>query len=354
MFAEGENSGGKKNNVVSYDYDTKEKKSSDKLPFFNGDSTQYPFWKTKMYSYIIGVDSDLWDLVEGVTFENMDEEGVVSYHDRKSFTPDQKKEYKKHHLVKGMMTNAITHDMYLKIANKTSAKNIWESLKSTYEGNKQVREAKANLLVQQYELLKMKEGEDIETMYARFQVLVSGLQVLKKSYNVADHVKKILRSLSPKWRPKVNAFQESKDLDEVTLENLISSLKSHELELMADESTKKMRGITLNFTSSSKALKAKVIESEEEAFEGAKVSQWAKRSKKYAGKFDSSSKKFVGSKDKKEEQNKCFKCNKPGHFIAECPENKSKSNKKSSSKEKYKSRVKKSFFGYLGRSGQRF
>jgi hypothetical protein len=175
-----------------------------------------------MYSYIIGVDSDLWDLVEeGVAFENMDEEGVVSYQDRKSFTPDQKKEYKKHHLVKGMMTNAITHDMYQKIVNKTSTKNIWESLKSTYEGNKQVREAKANLLVQQYELFKMKDGEDIETMFARFQILVFGLQVLKKSYIVADHIK-ILRSLTPKWRPKVNAFQESKDLDEVTLENLIS------------------------------------------------------------------------------------------------------------------------------------
>jgi hypothetical protein len=126
-----------------------------------------------------------------------------------------------------MMTNAITHDEYLKIVNKTSAKTIWDSLKSTYEGNKQVIEAKANLLVQQYELFKMKDGEDIETMFARFQTLVSGLQVLKKSYTVADHVKKILRSLPPKGRTKVTVFQESKDLDEVTLENLISSLKSH-------------------------------------------------------------------------------------------------------------------------------
>jgi hypothetical protein len=144
-----------------------------------------------------------------------------------------------------MMTNAIAHDEYLKIVNKTTAKSIWESLKSKYEGNKQVREAKANLLVQQYELFKMKDGEDIETMFSRFQILVSGLQVLNKSYTVANHVKKILRSLPPKWRPKVTAFQEAKDLDLVTLEDLISSLKSHEMELMADDSTKKMKGIAL-------------------------------------------------------------------------------------------------------------
>jgi hypothetical protein len=131
----------------------------------------------------MSIDCDLWDLVEdGVNFENMDLEGVVSSQNRKSFTPTQKLEYKKHHSVKGMMTNAISHDEYLKIGDKRTAKSIWDSLKSKYEGNKQVKEAKANLLVHQYELFKMKDGEDIETMFSRFQILVSGLQVLDKSY----------------------------------------------------------------------------------------------------------------------------------------------------------------------------
>ncbi|KAK2409825.1 hypothetical protein QL285_045226 [Trifolium repens] len=128
---------------------------------------------------------------------------------------------------------------------------------------------------------------------------------------------------------------------------------------MTDESTKKLKGITLSSKSSSKALKAKVIESEDEASEegheegsedeeemvlmAAKVSQWAKQSKKYAGKFGGSSKKIGATKEKKEEQSKCFKCNKPGHFIVDCPENKSRSSKRSSSKERYKTKVKKSF-----------
>ncbi|KAK2452140.1 putative mitochondrial protein [Trifolium repens] len=349
-------------NEVPFDYDSnsKDRRSSDKIPFFNGTETGYPFWKTKMYSHIMAIDCDLWDLVEdGVNFENMDLEGVVSSKDRKAFTPTQKLEYKKHHSVKGMMTNAISHDEYLKIGDKRTAKSIWDSLKSKYEGNKQVKEAKANLLVHQYELFKMKDGEDIETMFSRFQILVSGLQVLDKSYTEADHVRKVLRSLPPKWRPKVTAFQESKDLDTVSLESLVSSLKSHEMELMIDESTKKLKGIALSTKSSSKALKAKVIVSDEEASEeghemdsdeeeemvlmAARVSQWAKRSKKYAGKFGGSSKKVGTSKDKKEEQNKCFKCNKPGHFIADCPENLSKSSKRTSNKERYKSKLKKGF-----------
>ncbi|KAK2417483.1 hypothetical protein QL285_039780 [Trifolium repens] len=260
----------KKNNEIPFDYDSnaRDRRSSDKVPFFNGIETAYPLWKTKMYSHVVGIDCDLWDLVEeGVTFENMDKEGVVSYQNRRSFTPTQKLDYKKHHSVKGMMTNAISHDEYLKIGDKRTAKSIWESLRSKYEGNKQVKEAKANLLVHQYELFKMNEGENIEAMFSRFQILVSGLQVLYKSYTEADHVGKVLRSLPPKWRPKVTAFQEAKDLDIVTLESLISSLKSHEMELMTDESTKKMKGIALSSKSSSKALKTKVIESEDEASE---------------------------------------------------------------------------------------
>ena len=97
-------------NEVPFDYDSnsRQRRASDKVPFFNGTETSYPFWKTNMYSYIMSIDCDLWDMVEdGVNFENMDLEGVVSSQNRKAFTPTQKLEYKKHHSVKGMMTNVI-------------------------------------------------------------------------------------------------------------------------------------------------------------------------------------------------------------------------------------------------------
>jgi hypothetical protein len=124
----------------------------------------------------------------------------------------------------------ISHEEYLRITDKSTAKSIYDSLCSTYDGNKQVQEAKATLLIQQYELFRMKENENIESMFSRFKVLVAGLKVLKKSYTTSDHVKKILRSLPAKWRPKVTAIQEAKNLDTLSLEGLISSLMSREIE----------------------------------------------------------------------------------------------------------------------------
>ncbi|MCI10749.1 hypothetical protein A2U01_0031844, partial [Trifolium medium] len=76
---------------------------SDRAPFINGDSTLFSFWKTKI----------------------------------KLFTEDQKKQYKKHHKVKSILTRSISHSEFLKISSKSSAKFIWDSLCSTYEGNEQ-------------------------------------------------------------------------------------------------------------------------------------------------------------------------------------------------------------------------
>ena len=59
-------------------------------------------------------------------------------------------------------------------------------------------------------------------MYSRFQTLVSGLQILKKSYVASDHVSKILRSLPARWRPKVTVIEEAKDLNTLRVEDLVS------------------------------------------------------------------------------------------------------------------------------------
>jgi len=187
-----------------------------------------------------------------------------------------------------------------------------------------VREAKTLMLVHQYELFKMKDDESIEDMYSRFQTLVSGLQILEKSYVASDHVSKILRSQSARWRPKV-AIEEAKDLNTLSVEDLVSSLKVHELSLNEHESAKKSKSIALPSKGrSSKALK--VIESEEESPDGdsdedpaemmamlSNILQYlAKKNKKFL------SKRSGNRSFKKEDQKGCFNCRKPGHFIADC------------------------------------
>jgi len=53
----------------------------------------------------------------------------------------------------------------MKMSDKSTAKVMFVSLYANYESSKKVREAKALMLVHQYELFKMKEDESIEQMY---------------------------------------------------------------------------------------------------------------------------------------------------------------------------------------------
>jgi len=158
-----------RNNVVAYDYGTSDDKKSDssKAPRFNGDPETFSWWKTKMYSFIMGLDDELWDVLEdGVGDLALDEEGVVI--DRKKHTAAQKKLYKKHHKIRGILVAALPHTEYLKMSDKSTPIAMFASLCANYEGNKKVREAKTTMLVHQYELFKMKDDESIEAMYSRF------------------------------------------------------------------------------------------------------------------------------------------------------------------------------------------
>jgi len=249
-------------NIVSYDYSDK-KADSGKVPKFNGDPEEFSWWKTNFYSYIMGLDEELWDILEdGVGDLDLDEEGAVV--DRKKHTPTQKKMYKKHHKIRGSLFLAIPRAEYMKMSDKSTAKTIFASLYANYEGSKKVKEAKSLMLVHQYELFKMKNDESIEEMYSRFQTLVSELQILKKSYVASDHVSKILRSLPARWSSKVTAIEEAKDLNTLSVKDLVSFLKVHEISLNEHEPAKKSKSIALPYKGkSSKALK--VIESEEES-----------------------------------------------------------------------------------------
>jgi len=140
-----------------------------------------------MYSHIMRLDDELWDILDdGVGDLALDEEGAAI--DRNKHTPAQKKLYKKYHKIRGILVASIPYTKYMKMSDKSTTKEMYASLCANYEGSKMVRETKATMLVHHYELFKMKDDESIEEMYSIFQTLVSGLQILKKSYVASDHM----------------------------------------------------------------------------------------------------------------------------------------------------------------------
>ncbi|GJV97831.1 retrovirus-related pol polyprotein from transposon TNT 1-94 [Tanacetum coccineum] len=82
-----------------------------------------------------------------------------------------------------------------------------------------------DLLVQQYEQFVISEDESIDSAFARFNTIITSLKALDEGYSSKNYVRKFLRALHPKWRAKVTAIEESKDLTSLSLDELIGNLK---------------------------------------------------------------------------------------------------------------------------------
>nr|GEV39025.1 UBN2 domain-containing protein [Tanacetum cinerariifolium] len=100
---------------------------------------------------------------------------------------------------------------------------------------------------------------------------LESLKALNEGYSSKNNVKKFLRALHPKWRGKVMAIEESKDITSLFLDELIGNLKVHEMIIKKDFEIVKAKGEGRSLT-----LKAKKESSDEEC------STYESKDKEYA------------------------------------------------------------------------
>ncbi|GJX28663.1 hypothetical protein Tco_0236742 [Tanacetum coccineum] len=152
-------------------------------------------------------------------------------------------------------------------------------------------------------------------------------KALDEGYSSKNYVKKFLRALHPKWRAKVMAIEESKDLASLSLDELIRNLKVHEMIIKKDFEIFKAKRERRSF-----ALKAKKESSDEECStsiskykEYVMVVRDFKKFFKRRGRFvrqpQNNKKTFQRSRDNKNDKSdrKCFRCGDPNHLIGEFP-----------------------------------
>ncbi|GJU61548.1 hypothetical protein Tco_1243383 [Tanacetum coccineum] len=128
----------------------------------------------------------------------------------------------------------------------------------------------------------------IDSAFARFNTIITSLKALDEGYSSKNYVWKLHRALHLKWRAKVTAIEESKDLTSLSLDELIGNLKVHEMIIKKDSKIVKAKGEMRSL-----ALKAKKEFSDEECLTS-------------------------GSEDKEYTLQKCFRFGDPNHLIGEC------------------------------------
>nr|GEW12682.1 zf-CCHC domain-containing protein/DUF4219 domain-containing protein/UBN2 domain-containing protein [Tanacetum cinerariifolium] len=176
-----------------------EGKSMQRLPLFECDG--FVYWKNRFETYVKSKDLDLW--------------------------------------------HVITYGDFLPIQNNPETKKDENVL-----FDKRNDGLKKNL-----------QKKSIDNAFAKFNTIITSLKALDEGFSRKNYVRKFLRALHPKWRAKIMAIEESKDLISLSLDELIENLQVYEVIIKNDSEMVKGK----REKNRSLALKAKKVSSDEDS-----------------------------------------------------------------------------------------
>ncbi|GKB97684.1 hypothetical protein Tco_0983821 [Tanacetum coccineum] len=228
---------------------------------------------------------------------------------------DENKQLGKNNEAKRILYNALPRKEYERVFMCKTAKEVWNTIIITHQGNPQVKNCKIDLLTQEYEKFSISNEETIDSGFTRFNAIVTSLKSLDLNYFSKNHVRKFLRALPLKWRSKVTAIKEAKDLATLPLNELVGNLKVYEMILENDGVVSKT--ITKEKVKSL-ALKAKVT-MEKTSDDGNRFRR-DNRFGNEANRFGRGRENCFGNKGGENSKQKGAYCNYgiEGHFASDC------------------------------------
>ncbi|GJZ91358.1 hypothetical protein Tco_0663285 [Tanacetum coccineum] len=223
-------------------------------------------------------------------------------------------------------SHLVLNDLLKNIAFK----NVNIKLVNFIAHDTEAKDNKIDLFVQKYEEFSITDDETIDCAFSRFNTIITSLKALDESFSSRNHVRKFLRALPSKWRPKVTAIEESKDLSKLSLDELVGNLKVYEVILEKDLEIAKNKKEKYK----SLALKAKQVLSdddtsssdsndEEYAMAVRDFKKFFRRRGKFVRQPYDDKKNFRKIKEERREDSKADSrcCGSPNHFISDCPKN---------------------------------
>jgi len=106
-------------------------------------------------------------------------------------------------MAKNIITSALNLDEFFKVSRCSSTKEMWDILEVTHEGTSDVKRARMDALIQEYELFRLQAGETIADVHKRCIHIVNHLIELGKTFDKEELNIKVLKCLDRSWQPKV-------------------------------------------------------------------------------------------------------------------------------------------------------
>lgn len=203
-----------------------------------------------------------------------------------------------------MIYQGIPEDVLLSMAEKKTTKDVWEAIKTLCQGVDRAKKAKIQTLKSEFEALCMKDSENIDDFHMKMNGLVTNIRALGEEMTEPYVVKKLLRAVPARFLQITSAMEQFGNLDTMTVEEAVGSLKAHEERVKGKaDTTESQLLLTAEEWNKRENNEGKLLLTREE---------WLKRT---------SGEKSIGFKSRgsfDKSKVKCFNCGMYGHFAAEC------------------------------------
>ncbi|XP_073223529.1 uncharacterized protein [Cicer arietinum] len=208
----------------------------------------------------------------------------------------------------------------LLISKVSTSKEAWDILVKYYTGGEKTKKVKLQMLRRKYELLQMENNENVTDYFNQVQTITNQMKANGEVMTEVVIIEKILMAQTQRYDHIVVAIEESKNLDTMKLEDLQSSLETHELRVKErDEGHTKTQALQaqINKKSNQYGVKNKKWKGKSKWHDKQDQDEEARGSRSQQNN-DNKSKKSSGKKKFDKRRVQCYNCKKYGHFTNEC------------------------------------
>ncbi|XP_075485262.1 uncharacterized protein LOC142524982 [Primulina tabacum] len=197
------------------------------------DGTNYSLWKVKIRFHIKSIDERAWQRVLSGWSppRKIDEDGDSLIKPESDWSTDEVQISNYNSKALNTIFSSVDTNMFGLITNCVSAKDAWDILQRHCEGSESVRRTRLRMITSKFEMMRMEESENILEYDRRLREIANEAFSLVDLISNERLVSKVLRSLPERFNIKICAIDEAKDTTQMALEDLISSLRTFEMNI---------------------------------------------------------------------------------------------------------------------------
>lgn len=183
----------------------------------------YPVWAVKMKAYLRGLG--VWQYVE----ENRPVPPLGA-NPTLNQTHQHEEEASKAPRSLSHIHAAVSDTIFTRIMDRDTPNEVWDRLKDQFAGNERTKRMQVLNLKREFEVERMQEAESIKDYTDRLLRIVNKLRLLGEKLEDTRVVEKVLVRLPERFESKISSLEDSRDLSEITISELIHALQAQEVQ----------------------------------------------------------------------------------------------------------------------------